>query len=316
MSSSLIKTLLLATLITLSCQLFDNDTKVVQLDQDNFEKEVLKSKDLWLILFYAPWCGHCKRFHPEYEKAAKGLEGIFKIGAVDCTKSTELAGKYEIRGYPTVKFFNTNKNDTEKYTGARTAVAVADFLFEKARKIFNERLGIKEEPKKEEPKKEEPKKEQPKKEEPKKEEPKKEEPKKEEKKDEKKEDESKDVIVLTDDNFNDQVFGTEDMWMVAFYAPWCGHCKRLLPEWNIAATKLKGKVKIAKLDATVNKKMAGEYKINGYPTIKIFSTGKGKDKKAVEEYSGSRKSDDLVKYALDKLKTFQEKNKKEGTADL
>ena len=79
MSSSLIKTLLLATLLTLSYQFFDNDTKVVQLNQDNFEKEVLKSKDLWLILFYAPWCGHCKRFHPEYEKAAKGLEGISKL---------------------------------------------------------------------------------------------------------------------------------------------------------------------------------------------------------------------------------------------
>ena len=311
MSSPLTKILLLFTLIALSTQdFFDADTKVVQLNSTNFEKEVLNTSDLWLVLFYAPWCGHCKRFHPEYEKAAKGLEGIFKIGAVDATASKDLASKYEIRGYPTVKFFYPEKNNTEKYTGQRTATAISEFLIEKTKKIFNERLGIVE--KKEEPKKEEPKKDEKKKEETKKEEKKKEEPKKEEKKEEV---DDKDVIVLTDDNFNDQVFGSEDMWLIAFYAPWCGHCKRLLPEWNKAATKLKGKVKIAKLDCTVNKKMASEYKIDGYPTVKVFGTGKGKGK-VVEEYSGTRKEDGIVQYALDKLKKFQEGGKKDKTQDL
>lgn len=63
---------------------------------------------------------------------------------------------------------------------------------------------------------------------------------------------SKDVIELTDENFEKMVLNSEDMWLVEFYAPWCGHCKNLAPEWATAATDLKGKVKLGALDATVN----------------------------------------------------------------
>jgi protein disulfide-isomerase A6 len=50
----------------------------------------------------------------------------------------------------------------------------------------------------------------------------------------------KDVVVLTDSNFDELVLRSKDIWMVEFYAPWCGHCKKLEPEWNEAASKLKG----------------------------------------------------------------------------
>jgi protein disulfide-isomerase A6 len=64
------------------------------------------------------------------------------------------------------------------------------------------------------------------------------------------------VMVLTEANFEQTVYGSKDIWMVEFYAPWCGHCKSLEPEWNQAAADLKGKVRFGKVDATENQALA------------------------------------------------------------
>lgn len=90
------------------------------------------------------------------------------------------------------------------------------------------------------------------------------------------------------------------MWLVEFYAPWCGHCKNLAPHWAEAATKLKGKVKLGALDATVHTSKASQYQIQGYPTIKFFPAGK-KDKSSANEYNGGRTADDIVNWALEHL---------------
>lgn len=60
----------------------------------------------------------------------------------------------------------------------------------------------------------------------------------------------KDVVILEDGNFDENVYKSKDSWFVEFYAPWCGHCKKLEPEWNKVATELKGEMKVAKVDAT------------------------------------------------------------------
>jgi protein disulfide-isomerase A6 len=65
------------------------------------------------------------------------------------------------------------------------------------------------------------------------------------------------VVVLDDTNFDAVVYSSKDIWMVEFYAPWCGHCKALEPEWNEAAAALKGQVKLAKYDADANKRKGG-----------------------------------------------------------
>jgi len=80
-----------------------------------------------------------------------------------------------------------------------------------------------------------------------------------------------DVTVLTDANF--ESFTQQELALVEFYAPWCGHCKNLAPEYAEAATQLKGSgVVLGKLDATAHSKHG--ISISGYPTLKIFRQGK------------------------------------------
>ena len=279
-----IRVICLLIIINLSLSFFSSNTPVTILDGTNFDKEVIQSNDMWLILFFAPWCGHCKAFSPEYEKAAKALKGIFKIGAIDADKEREISGKYGIKGFPTVKFFGEDKTKPEDYNTERKAEAILDFMLRKARDIGYKRLNGPSQGKTEKNKETH--------------------SNNDNNNKQKTGDPNngEDVIELTDDTFDKKVFEDEGMWLIAFYAPWCGHCKKLLPEWNIAATQLRGMVKVAKVDCTAQQKLAQRYQIQGYPTIKIFAPGKG-DKK-VEEYEGPRDSSGIVKYAMDKLDKF------------
>ena len=134
------KITLIISLLCLSNQFFGKDSSVIQLNKNNFVKKVIKSNNIWLILFYAPWCGHCKEFHPEFEKLAKSTKGLFKLGAVNCENDRELAERYKIEGFPTIIFFGDDKNKFEEYEGDREAAKIIDFLFEKTKKITNNKL--------------------------------------------------------------------------------------------------------------------------------------------------------------------------------
>jgi len=106
-----------------------------------------------------------------------------------------------------------------------------------------------------------------------------------------------DVIDLSDTNFKDIVLNSELPIMVEFFAPWCGHCKSLAPEWEKAATNLKGILPIAKVDCTVHQQLCGRYDVKGYPTIKCFSQ---RGKKVVD-YQQARQASAIVHYATDQI---------------
>jgi len=101
--------------------------------------------------------------------------------------------------------------------------------------------------------------------------------------------------VLTDANFKETVYGSKDVWMIEMYAPWCGHCKQLQPQWEQAARDLP-EVKWGKVDCTVEKNTCSQFQVKGYPTIKYFEP-MAKNNYDAKDYSGGRQADDLVNHA-------------------
>jgi len=89
--------------------------------------------------------------------------------------------------------------------------------------------------------------------------------------------------------------------MVEFYAPWCGHCKALEPEYKTAATQLKGQAKLAKMDCdnADNKGVCGRMGVTGFPTIKYWNYGVGKGDSTMKDYQGQRQAKDIVDFVSD-----------------
>jgi len=115
----------------------DADSRVINLKGKDFEEQVMESDDaFWLVEFYAPWCGHCKQLAPQYEKVAKNLHGLVKVGAVNCDEEKQLCGQFGVRGFPTLKLFPVEKTYnpyTKKsgklpsdYNGPRSAKGMVD----------------------------------------------------------------------------------------------------------------------------------------------------------------------------------------------
>ena len=100
-----------------------------------------------------------------------------------------------------------------------------------------------------------------------------------------------DVTSLKLDTF-DEFIGSHDLVLAEFFAPWCGHCKALAPEYETAATALKEKnIPLAKVDCTEEQDLCQKHDVSGYPTIKVFR-GLGNS----SPYGGQRKSDAWVPF--------------------
>ncbi|KAL0088345.1 hypothetical protein J3Q64DRAFT_1725209 [Phycomyces blakesleeanus] len=114
------------------------------------------------------------------------------------------------------------------------------------------------------------------------------------------------VVELNSNNFRSQVLDTNKLTAVEFYAPWCGHCQKLTPEWKKAANNLKGLVTVAAVncDEEANRPVCSQYGIQGFPTIKIFRPERNKKGSIVKkptDYQGPREAKPLVDHLLSVL---------------
>ncbi|XP_068437521.1 protein disulfide-isomerase A4 isoform X2 [Clinocottus analis] len=206
----------------------------------------MEGKDTVLVEFYAPWCGHCKQFAPEYEKIAQTLkenDPPIPVAKVDATVATTLASRFEVSGYPTIKIMKNG--EPVDYDGARTEKAIVARVKEVAHPDWKPPPDA--------------------------------------------------TLVLTKENFDETVNNAEII-LVEFYAPWCGHCKSLAPEYEKAAKELSQRsppIPLAKVDGTIENELATRFGVTGYPTIKIFRKGK------VFDYNGPREHRGIVTHMED-----------------
>ena len=257
--SSLFKLLLLALLGQRCHSLYDSaESNVVVLTKSSDFDKVLKSDGIWMVQFFAPWCGHCQDFAPRYEKLAQIFNGIVHIAAVDATTSTgeSIAATYNVQGFPTILIFGHDKTNPQTYQGSRDPTGMGQALISSIMEVVNAR-NKGHTPRNKGPSK---------------------------------------VVDLTNANFDEKVLNNPQVSMIAFVAPWCRYCEKLLPEWIDAADRLDGEdILIGMVDASVEEDLAASY-AKGYPTIKVFPGGLNKGEP--KDYAGERAAEHIYDYAI------------------
>lgn len=256
-------------LFGLSNSYFSPDSSVITLDSQAFEQKVIGSNDIWLILFYDQENEELKKLKPEYEKAALAMKDMFKLGAVDIKSEKVFSQKYKITYTPMMKFFGTNKDEEPKdFSIKPRAVSIIEKMFLKVQSFANSKLNITD-------------------------------------------DEAilyniehnPEIVQLNDNNFDDTIQKNELMWLILFYSPKCGICKRLLPHFVKAHEKVKDKAVFGIIDGLINRKSAKRFSITGYPFMIVYSPGFGNSKK-YEEYNGPRDEKGIVDYILKKYEIY------------
>nr|XP_022293558.1 thioredoxin domain-containing protein 5-like [Crassostrea virginica] len=239
----------LAVLVCQTVSDSDHGDATINYNSETFDAALEDSK--LFVMFYAPWCGHCKRLSPTWNELAKLynplIDQTLLIGQVDCTVETALCAKNEITGYPTLKFFHNKYSEVVRYKSARDLQSLQSFIEEQLSNA----------PEQSDPKNVP----------------------------------TGGLFDLTDDSFPKHI--ETGSHFIKFYAPWCGHCKRLAPTWEDLAMQYLDQedVSVAKVDCTVHRATCDSYGVRSYPTLLFFRNGE-----KVDEYQKGRSLEELQNY--------------------
>ena len=105
------------------------------------------------------------------------------------------------------------------------------------------------------------------------------------------------IKELDASNFDTVVLDHEKDVFVKFYAPWCGHCKQMAPEWErlavLAGREGKRNLVIAKIDGSAHEAITERYHVYGFPALKLFEKS---TKENPIDFNGPRKAEQLLQF--------------------
>ncbi|PIL36535.1 hypothetical protein GSI_00224 [Ganoderma sinense ZZ0214-1] len=248
-----------------------SETELLVLTPDNFDSTV--AHGVWFIEHFSPYCHHCRAFAPTWtqlvqENDKKADPGIH-LAQVNCAVHGDLCTKHHVDGYPQMNLYKDGKF-VETFNQARGLDILTDYLAAHAEP---------QDPPAPEPTSQES-------------------PPQVTDKDELAEqmvshedlNPAGTVLSLDEKNFREIV--DKGHVFVKFFAPWCGHCKKLAPTWTQLAGQMQHKLNVAEVNCEAHNALCKMQGITGYPMLHYYG-GKG----TKTEYTGGRKLEQLLAFA-------------------